>query len=56
MLIQQRHFSECKAISTEARAEYSRLKQILGRSGAGKARWKVFEEKINEWRRSQIQC
>ena len=38
MLIQQRHFSECKAISTEARAEYSRLKQILGRSGAGKAR------------------
>jgi hypothetical protein len=38
MLIQQRHFSECKAISAEIRAEYSRLKLILGRSGAGRCK------------------
>ena len=46
MLIQQRHFSECKSISTEARAEYSRLKQILGRSGAAKDYWEDSARKM----------
>jgi len=45
MLIQQRHFSECKAISAEIRAEYSRLKLILGRSGAGRCKVLKNEKK-----------
>lgn len=39
MLIQQRHFSECTGVSAELRAEYTRMKKILGRSGSAKDYW-----------------
>ena len=39
MLIQQRHFGQCRAVSSELRNDYKRLKGILGRSGAAKDYW-----------------